>query len=288
MQRYLLQRLRFFSLLFFILLTIVSPLLADTVVLKNGQEFTNVRTFLQSGHVSIIHRDGKINTLPVAMLGRIKRRPVDWEVGISEQEYEKRMEKELKAALDQAIQEREEREQSFRTGAMFRSALLPGWGQMYKSEYSKGGLFGLLFWGGVAATATADGKFRESRQKDRYYRKLHYISSTGYLLPDSGLPDYRVYTQLLVDQSTKKTRKLGQDAVYMAAFTGLIYILNVLDARYLGTVEGLDSSEAALEQGGANRGGFQFYLLDRPALASGRELSGMERKELGLSYVWKF
>lgn len=261
------------------------PLHADGVTLKTGVEYTNVRTFLQSGYVSIIHNDGKIITIPVSKLKRIKRQPVDWARGITEEEYERRMEDELNQALKKAIQEREERDLIFRENALWRSALFPGAGQFYKEEYSSGILFMTTFWGGVAATAIADRNFREAYHKEHYYREIHRFSNIGYLIPESGIPDQRILSKILLDQHTEKTARAGRSVMYMAAFTGLVYVMNLVDARFLGTVENLDSQELSLDGYGRRQSGFQFYVVDS-SFNSGQKLRS--DKEFGLSYQWRF
>lgn len=105
-----------------------------------------------------------------------------------------------------------------KTGAAFRSALVPGWGQFYNREPAKGVLFTAA---GLGALGTA---------------------ATYYLRAQSAFADYKTGTAETVGQ-----REIANDYVKTANISliafGAVWLLNVLDA----TISGVDSTSIELQ-----------------------------------------
>ena len=73
-------------------------------------------------------------------------------------------------------------QRDIRPAAAWRSALLPGWGQMHKQQKTRAFVLGGLFWGSVAATLVA-----RSREQDRL---TAYEQATGPLEITARYDDY--------------------------------------------------------------------------------------------------
>ncbi|MFZ1291699.1 MAG: DUF5683 domain-containing protein [Melioribacteraceae bacterium] len=95
------------------------------------------------------------------------------------------------------------------TGAMFRSAILPGWGQLYNESYWKIP----IIWG-VSAWFI----YAWNRQNDnyKYYKDLYNISLSE---TSNGNSDYKQLRDFYRD-----------DRDLFAIYLGLTYFLNIIDA----------------------------------------------------------
>ena len=64
-----------------------------------------------------------------------------------------------------------------RLGASWRSAIVPGWGQIYKEQKTRGIILGTLFWSSMAAFVYSSSE--ESSAKDAYGAAIDPIDITG-------------------------------------------------------------------------------------------------------------
>ena len=97
-----------------------------------------------------------------------------------------------------------------RTGAAFRSALIPGWGQFYNREPAKGVLFTAA---GLGALGTAAGYFVSAQ---------------------SAFTDYKTGTADTVDQREIANERVNIANIGLIAY-GAVWLLNILDATISGT-----------------------------------------------------
>ena len=105
-----------------------------------------------------------------------------------------------------------------KTGAAFRSALVPGWGQFYNREPAKGVLFTAA---GLGALGTA---------------------AAYYVRAQSAFTDYKMGTSETVDQRELANDYIKTANISLIAF-GAVWLLNVLDA----TISGVDSTSIDLQ-----------------------------------------
>lgn len=103
------------------------------------------------------------------------------------------------------------------TGAIFRSALIPGWGQFYNREPAKGLLFSAAGLGSIATAATF------------------------YLKAQNANAEYGMDTMDTVDQLQVANENINIANISLMAF-GAVWLLNVLDA----TISGTDSSSVEI------------------------------------------
>jgi len=104
------------------------------------------------------------------------------------------------------------------TGAIFRSALIPGWGQFYNRQPAKGLLFSAA---GLGSLGTA---------------------AAYYVMAQNANTEYKMGTLDTVDQRELANEHIQVANIGLIAF-GAVWLLNILDA----TISGTDSSSVEIE-----------------------------------------
>ncbi len=225
-------------------LTILSPLaglLADTLTLKDGTVLEGKILSQSQVQIQIQTKEG-IKTIPKPAVRRIVFGPSDVEKKpekTPEQEEEERQKAEAlrkeQEAAERARKEREaelERQRQIQIaeersrGALWRSAVLPGWGQYYKGEERRGAYF---FAGNLAALFVLyDGrtKFQANLAKARTAETIGFI---GLTMRGSATPANLIARSMFQEARTGMETGGRQAFVGLLAFVGL-YVYNLMDA----------------------------------------------------------
>jgi hypothetical protein len=122
-----------------------------------------------------------------------------------------------------------------RSGAMFRSVVLPGWGQAYNDQPVKGALFGAATGGLALSTAVFGGLAL-------YGRFVEYpaagLTGDSAKLPAAEKGPY-------VEEVRLRTNAQGVATQVLAGVTAAVWAVNIADAWLSGTdVESLDAALA--------------------------------------------
>jgi len=142
-----------------------------------------------------------------------------------------------------------------RLGALWRSALIPGWGQYYSGSALKGG----LFLGGMLAGAGLWSSVKNSHSAAR--TEFNRIASQGFLLPrdTASLPLALMNmreTQLARSRLNKATGRANLTAIILAG----LYFYNLYDAS---SFLNLKSTNKTYRHAGSNSGASLFFDFTR-------------------------
>ena len=212
----------------------VAGLGADEVTLKNGQSFTNVLAIIQYNHVNIVTEDGKLLTFPKREVRSIANRQVAWEKKIDRKKLDERIKRRIERIVKEYKQKesvRIEREKQIRKSALWRSAILPGWGQLYKQEEIKAlSIFGgFMSLGGTFVSAWNSYRRAESRYNSADLPALLGFADRNLVLP------LNLWAWLEKESAREESRKYGRLASGAGFLTACLYAYNVIDAYFLGS-----------------------------------------------------
>ncbi len=149
------------------LLLASGSLFADTLVLKNGRTYRNVKSVNRGDRLFIVFSNGRTRGFPRSAVKSLTLRKVSWKRGMSAGRVrslvdeavrnsvrdevkkafaEKKREDEIRAReSEKARRINESKAQAARerrNNALWRSALLPGWGQFYSGRENRAYIFG--------------------------------------------------------------------------------------------------------------------------------------------------
>lgn len=154
--------------------------------------------------------------------------------------YERRLQDEIEKArrgweserakqerVEQRVQERnaEVQARQLKAGSLWRSAVLPGWGQVHRGEEQKGYIFGGLFLGSLFLWYRADRDFRSAADK---YSQTTLTLSAAVLSQRSTAS---IVGSLFVAQTLNDEKRAAatQASIFQVIALGL-YAVNVIDA----------------------------------------------------------
>ncbi len=211
-----------------------AQLRSDTVVLRNGERHTGVRAVVQDNYVNIVTKRGQIRVVPKREVASLVPEPVDWEQD----------EAQLRARIAKLIQEREQAARARQVeplSALWRSAILPGWGQLRKGSEFKGfALAGAAALSTVLLYNTTGG--HEAAVADRDVARDRTLAS-GLLTANLGLATV-FYAQGLSAQAD--VERSAATAARVSIFLLAVYAYNLFDAYFADPpLEGGQTKDAA-------------------------------------------
>lgn len=256
----------FVACLTILLVPSASSLLADTVVLVDGNRFENVRVVYQAGRVNVIRRDGGIQSFDAATVRTVLRLPVRWNSGMSEAEFVRRMEgriDEVIARIQVEEQRRLDAHRGYILGAVGRAAVLPGWHKIdrgevvYGATIAAGALTSLLYF------ATSQNRYAGAQAN---YDDLNNPVTTFSLLSNSAGP-IDLYIPLNFIEFQKRRSALNQAAARVdlaAVIVGTLWIANLAEAlTYALLADRPFSGALAFQRKNSPR--FSWHLAQRPS-----------------------
>lgn len=156
----------------------ISPLFSDTVALKSGQEYRNVKTVLGKSAVTISTDDGKTFSVPVAEIKFIKSSPVSWEKKVEEENALKPLPGPYAADIPvSSIYPKKRPEFSL----LPLTGLIPVWSPAYQMDSSLGKPIGIFFSASELILSAALISQLSSPPKN-YYSDAGNIMTSMYLL----------------------------------------------------------------------------------------------------------
>ncbi len=121
-----------------------------------------------------------------------------------------------------------------RSGAVARSAVLPGWGQFYKGESMKGSLFTGGFLLTSLVTATAYGNYNSKKNEYNDARTADVLANLSY----TGFSPIGVLTYSQASSLSGQANQAGNFLQTTVYGLGALYIFNLFDAFFLGSTTG--------------------------------------------------
>ncbi|MCB1319690.1 MAG: hypothetical protein KDK34_05535 [Leptospiraceae bacterium] len=202
-----------------VFLTFLGSPQADTVTLRDGTVHDNVRTFVGSGYLYIVFKDGTVEGVPKSSVRSLRRADVDW------------------SSANIAVTETDETEtgppsEDAEAGLRdpfdlaWRSAVFPGWGHFHAEEYWLGGTYMFLFFS-AAAYAIAQQSRLSSVQNDynSQTEQLFFISSYITLnqrvqtIPLNLLVNQQSFSEYQSQASKTSTANLALLGIYLIQLT---------------------------------------------------------------------
>lgn len=191
-----------------------------------------------------------------------------------------------------AAEERAERENSGRQwSALWRSALIPGWGQAYNDQPVKAGVIGLSFVAGAYGLYTTNQDYREAldvlAEMNNPFTTgniLSALTGTSTLPTDAQLADpiyMYIYSQ---DFAAQRASADGHyDKMQAAgAFMAFVYVYNLIDAFWSGSINDSDATARAGELHWR-----PFFELESPDKHAGWFATQTQGRS-GLRLQWSF
>ncbi len=226
--------------------------LADTVILKNGKVFTNVKTFPQGGVHIVRFQNGQSMSVPNATIKIVRIQGVSWTIRPPVQQAvalvaHKRQPREQAPArvvppfvpLERQIlptqpDQKAEAivEQEWQMGPVTRSLLVPGWGQWWMGYRTRAAII-------VAMGVPIVQAYWVHRSEHTEAQSLYSETLTPYLLAQPENSPWGVVAYYSVFNFRRSTL-LGKENETNAAVYALLglWALQALDAYYVHTADG--------------------------------------------------
>ena len=235
------------------------PLGADTVVLRAGGTLVNVVTVPAENGTLVIFRTGQVRKLADGDVLRVRIGPVSWPPGLSgsavNQLVEERVSEFLrreKAGKSAVSAVGHHREQAGTGGFLWRSALIPGWGQWSAGRTTRG----LGFFAASLGSALIALHYRGERSAaEADFEAAVLLGGGANLLGPLSLPaSFLAFRQ---GRRAEERTKSAEDKMNAALlFSVLSYGWNLLDAGYLR----LGWQPHSSNKGGASFGQFSIGI----------------------------
>jgi hypothetical protein len=161
---------------------------------------------------------------------------------------------------------------------VWRSAVLPGWGQYYYNEKATGIIYGGLFTLGLIYNLSSFRPYQESKNK-LFNDPLYYVTAF------TPTTDYTVtFTNFFIYQSSfgenqKQYNKSYSNLTSSAGFVAAVYIFNLIDAFVFRSERSL-----LLVKSGVNSG----WNLDLQFFPSATMNHQGDLRQYNISYTWRF
>lgn len=226
------------------------PAWAHTIILRNGQVIYGEvvqqdrqsiyvamkggkKTFLKATVLKILFQEVKEETAIKRIIRAeiARQQPASTEEDIKIVDFNDYM-KEVIA------EEGQRRTQDTRRGALWRSALLPGWGQWHVDRPGRGSTYAGLF---VAATAARLAFYRQNQQAVADYKDLTLPFLSYSLLPrDIDVPVRYAYYAPIKERMQTSHDNARRASIAMA----LVWTISMLDAAFSAPAPAADSAAA--------------------------------------------
>ena len=195
-----------------------NPLLADEIVLMSGKKIQNVRLFFAGKNVFVVDRTGEIKRISMDEVDSTEIKEVpDWnqptqEIQSKISQYESRL---------REVEEKEER----RTSALRRSALVPGWGQVFSEKPLRG-------YSVMAGSAILMGNYLLARNTHASLQSEFDDRMIPALLATTGVPGFGVSYLRFVDLQGRmeQKEKIGNRAL---GLLGILWVFGLYDTYSL-------------------------------------------------------
>lgn len=214
----------------FLILILSINLYSDTIRKTDGTTITDVKVIACGDKLRYIEKNGKSGSLQHSEYTKIDHGKVK---GLDDKWNNKEM-KERKAKIETCNDELDEKLKKLETekkkveknnqkkigvewGNVWRSAVLPGWGQFRNQNYIRGGLYMILFLGAGYAVYRTNEKIDEKidEQKNECIAYIAYLSYPCFVTESSK------------KEITKGERKRREN-LYIGA--GVIWLISIFDA----------------------------------------------------------
>lgn len=245
-------------------------LFADTVVLVDDNRLENVKVIYQAGRVNVVRPDGGIQSYVKASVRQVIRSPVQWDDGLSEAEFARRMEKRI-AEVVERIQSEEQRRfdarRSYIFGAAARAAALPGWHKMNRGDFFYGASVAVLALSSLVFAGIGEYRFGKAQAA---YDDLSFPASTFFLFSNSaGAIDFYIPLNLSEFQQRRLALNRAADRFNLAvSFAALLWVVNLAEALIFASGAELATPREAADRISESEGP-AFTLTTRGGDASG-------------------
>lgn len=202
----------------FLAFAVPAVLAADTVILKDGTSLENVRTFLGGSSLFVVSRDGSVRAVLKSEVRSYLRQEVTWKTEAPPPKEA------VMPPLDSAMKSQ--------WSLVWRSAVLPGWGQLYAGRKSAG----------IAAIAVTglSAAYALNRYQTMKVRRAEYQDNvTTFLVLGAAVQPALPYNMSYVNASINGAAFKRYDAAAVqsrnaAALFGLTYLLQAAHAYVTG------------------------------------------------------
>lgn len=276
---------------------VLQPLLADTVILRNGTTING--TILNQSRTAVIIRiDGRVQTIPKANIRRIRYGGEAANKAAAErkrEEEQKRAEEERRKAehsrkqTEPGGQKKSEHPAAsspeLTPGAiLWRSALLPGWGFLQLKQDRWAWTYMGLVGGGVLSSLALRSQAREA--------KARYEDNAGGTIPafltagnGQGTVALLLLNQIQDNQNYKQYRIAAARLRSAISFTAFVYVAQLFHA-YLAGRSTLGPGTTAADYDSNARTALAFFVHLEPLPTNGT--AGQRETKVGAAVLWRF
>ena len=267
---------------------------SENILLKNGQTLKGKITDQNSINIFIKREDGSILIISKTQILKVIYHDASTEemekIRLAEQQklMDKRKQEEEKHKLDQKVEILGEQNKGSQTKGilydykipskflensdnkysyLWRSALIPGWGQYYKNQKTNSAFFFLSFLVSAGALFNYDSKYH-STKSDLNSQESYFPFSTG------GITDLFFYNE--IQNTRQELHTNGRIASNLSVVMLTIYLLNLFDAYNWKSSE-ISSKRSSLDS--KSETGISFHQTI---------IGDRKENQFLLQYQWRF